>query len=73
MKMCGYKSHSSKAEAQASEKIAIKKLIDTYSMAEAVPTFAHTYANQEPNPVWKFPAPKGFHNQLRTDDEIFRD
>jgi hypothetical protein len=63
----------SKAEAQVSEKDAIKKLIASYSMAQTVPAFAHVYANQEPNPLWNFKAPKGFHNRARTEDELFRE
>jgi hypothetical protein len=60
-------------EAKTSEKNAIKKVMDSYSLAEAVPLFAHVYANQEPFPDWNYPAPDGFHNKRRTDEDIFVD
>ena len=73
MKECAAENDRVKAEAKTEQERALQSLIKSYTLAEASPFLAHGLANHYPHPVWKFPAPKGFHNQLRTEEELFRE
>ena len=73
MKECADAYDRRQAETQVEQERAVRKVADSRGLAEASPPLAHMLANQYPNPVWDYPAPKGFHNRARTEEDLFRE